>query len=299
MVALVRTESLTRRFGSFTAVDGLDLLVEEGDLYGFLGPNGSGKTTSLRMILGLIRPTSGRVELFGKDPGRDFIGVMSQVGALVELPAYHPFLSASDNLEVLRLATGGVPASRIGEVLEAVGLGPRRGDKVRTFSQGMRQRLGIAMALLSRPRLVFLDEPTNGLDPQGVADMRRLILDLNRRDGTTFVISSHLLHEVELTCTRIGMIKKGRMVLQERLDRVLERSVTGVRIACSDAARGRELLSRVEGVESVEPGSDGRLFARCGSERFAAVNAALVGAGLSVAELSPARRSLEEIFLSL
>jgi ABC-2 type transport system ATP-binding protein len=299
MAAVVQTESLTRRFGSFTAVDGLDLTVEEGDLYGFLGPNGSGKTTSLRMILGLIRPSSGRVSLFGKDPGRDFIGVMSQIGALVELPAYHPYLSAVDNLEVLRLASGGVPASRIHEVLEAVGLGPRRDDKLRTYSQGMRQRLGIAMALLSRPRLVFLDEPTNGLDPQGVADMRRLIQDLNRRDGTTFVISSHLLHEVEITCTRIGMIKKGRKVLEDRLDRVLERSVTGLRVACSDPARGRELAAKVEGVDSVERGDDGRLFVKCGSERFGAVNAALTGAGLAVSELSPARRSLEEIFLSL
>src|SRR5688572_10780042 len=166
MSAVLETEGLTRKFGRFVAVDGLNLRVEEGDIYGFLGLNGAGKTTSIRMCLRLIRPTAGRVRLFGKDLHKSFISIMSQVGALVELPAYYPHLSARTNLEILRIMTPGVERARVDEVLELVGLGARRDSKVRTFSQGMRQRLGIAMALLPRPRLVILDEPTNGLDPQ-------------------------------------------------------------------------------------------------------------------------------------
>jgi ABC-2 type transport system ATP-binding protein len=294
----VATRALTKRYGRFTAVDALDVEVQEGDLYGFLGPNGSGKTTTMRMILGLVRPTAGEVRIFGRDPGRERIGVLSQVGALVELPAYYPYLSAVENLEVLRLAGGDTPASRIPELLESVGLGPRMQDRVGTYSQGMRQRLGIAMALLSRPKLVFLDEPTNGLDPHGVAHIRRMILELNRKDGTTFVISSHLLHEIEITCTKVGLMKQGRMILQDRLDRVIEKTVKGVRVACSDPVRARELLAGREGLGPAEAEKDGRLFVPCAAGCFGQVNALLVGAGLSVGELSPVRQSLEEIFLA-
>ena len=160
MVSVLQTEGLTKHFGKFKAVDDLNLDVQEGDLYGFLGPNGSGKTTSMRMILRLIRPTSGRVKVFGEDVQRNFIGIMQRVGSLVELPAYYPYLSAVKNLEILRLASGDVPPSRIPEVLESVGLGPRMHDRVGTYSQGMRQRLGIAMALLSKPRLVDRNQLT-------------------------------------------------------------------------------------------------------------------------------------------
>src|SRR5579863_4199000 len=185
MVALLQTEGLTKHFGSFPAVQDLNLEVQEGDLYGFLGPNGSGKTTTMRMILRLIRASSGRVFMFGRDTRTRFIEIMRQVGALVELPAYYPYLSAVENLEILRLVSGDTPASRIPEILETVGLASRMRDRVRTYSQGMRQRLGIAMALLTRPKLVFLDEPTNGLDPQGINQMRQVILDLNQKEGVT------------------------------------------------------------------------------------------------------------------
>lgn len=298
MPPVVVTEGLSKRFGRINAVDGLNLQVDEGDLYGFLGPNGSGKTTTMRMILGLIRPSAGCVLLFGRELRGNFIEVMSRIGALVELPAYYPYLSAVENLEILRLASAGVPASAIGESLEAVGLGSRKHDRVGTYSQGMRQRLGIAMALLAKPRLVFLDEPTNGLDPHGVNHIRGIIRDLNRKEGVTFVISSHLLHEVELTCTKVGMIKQGRMILQERLDRVLESTVKGLRVACGDPAKARTLLSGLAGIEAGAVDEGGRLFVKCASERFAQVNAALVGGGLPVAELSPVRQSLEEIFLA-
>src|SRR5436190_16328763 len=199
MVAVLQTQGLSKRFGAFQAVQDLNLEVQEGDIYGFLGLNGAGKTTTMRMILRLIRPTAGRVAIFGRDIRSDFIGIMKQVGSLVELPAYYPYLSAVKNLEILRLASGGVPVSRIAEVLDLVGLASRMHDRVGTYSQGMRQRLGIAMAFLAKPRLVFLDEPTNGLDPQGINHIRGMIKELNRKDGVTFVISSHLLHEIELT----------------------------------------------------------------------------------------------------
>ncbi|MBV8880877.1 MAG: ABC transporter ATP-binding protein [Planctomycetaceae bacterium] len=298
MVAILKTEGLTKHFGAFKAVQDLNLEVREGDLYGFLGPNGSGKTTSMRMILRLIRPTSGRVLLFGEDIASNFIGIMQKVGALVELPAYYPYLTAVQNLEILRLVSGGVPASRIPEVLETVGLGPRMHSRVRTYSQGMRQRLGIAMALLTKPRLVFLDEPTNGLDPQGINHMREVIQELNRKDGVTFVISSHLLHEVELTCTRIGMIKQGKLIVQDKLDAIIARTVDGLRIACDPTAKAISLLADRDGIVDVKEESPGRLRVVCDPARFAQVNTLLVENGVTVSELTPARKSLEEFFLS-
>ena len=297
MVAVLQTEGLTKHFGRFKAVQDLNLEVREGDLYGFLGPNGSGKTTSMRMILRLIRPTAGRVLMFGEEVGANFIGIMQKVGALVELPAYYPYLSAVQNLEILRLAGGGGPASRIPEILDIVGLGSRMYDRVRAYSQGMRQRLGIAMALLAKPRLVFLDEPTNGLDPEGINHIRDVIQELNRKDGVTFVISSHLLHEIELTCNRIGMIKQGKLIVQDKLDAIIARTVDGLRIACDPAAKAIELLKGREGITDVKEESPGRLRVVCDPARFAQVNTLLVENGVTVSELTPARKTLEEFFL--
>jgi len=298
MVSVLQTEGLTKHFGRFKAVEDLNLDVQEGDLYGFLGPNGSGKTTSMRMILRLIRPTSGRVRLFGEDIGRNFIGIMRRVGSLVELPAYYPYLSAVKNLEILRLASGGVAPSRIPEALEMVGLGPRMHDRVGTYSQGMRQRLGIAMALLSKPRLVFLDEPTNGLDPQGINHIRGIIKELNRQDGVTFVISSHLLHEIELTCTRVGMLKQGKLVIQDNLDAIISRTVKGLRIACEPREKAAGLLRGREGIGEVQVDESGHLRVLCDASRFGEVNGLLVGNGVTVSELTPLRQTLEEFFLS-
>jgi ABC-type multidrug transport system ATPase subunit len=298
MVAVLQTEGLTKHFGAFKAVQDLNLEVQEGDLYGFLGGNGSGKTTTMRMILRLIRPTSGRVTLFGKDIQTHFIEIMNQVGSLVELPAYYPYLSAVKNLEILRLASGGVPEARIWEVLEVVGLSSRMHDRVRTYSQGMRQRLGIAMALLARPRLVFLDEPTNGLDPQGINNIRGVIKEMNRRDGVTFVISSHLLHEIELTCNRVGMIKQGKLLLQDSLDTIIARTVSGLRILCDRKEAAIGLLRSKEWIRGVRQEEMGYLRVDCSSDRFAEVNALLAGNGVTVSELTPARQTLEEFFLS-
>ncbi|HYE97495.1 MAG TPA: ABC transporter ATP-binding protein [Planctomycetota bacterium] len=298
MVAVLRTEGLTKHFGRFKAVDGVDLDVQEGDIYGFLGLNGAGKTTTLRMILRLIRPTAGRVSIFGLDPTSSFIEVMKQVGCLVELPAYYPYLTGWKNLEILRLATGGIERKRIDDVLDIVGLGARKHDAVRTYSQGMRQRLGIAMALLPRPRLVLLDEPTNGLDPQGIHHIREAIRDLNRRDGVTFVVSSHLLHEVEITCNRVGILKQGKILLQDTVARILEKTLDGVRVVGDPQDKAREALRRQPWIAEVSDAPGGGLRVRCDPSRFADLNRLLVQEGVSVRELSPVRRTLEEYFLS-
>jgi ABC-2 type transport system ATP-binding protein len=297
MVAILETEGLTRKFGSFTAVDHVNLRVEEGDIYGFLGLNGAGKTTTIRMCLRLIRPTAGRVRIFGRDLGSSFISIMSQVGALVELPAYYPHLSARANLEILRILTPGIERRRVDEVLENVGLAARRDSPVRTFSQGMRQRLGIAMALLPRPRLVILDEPTNGLDPQGIADIRNVLLDLNRKEGVTLVISSHLLHEVEVTCTRVGILKSGHLVEQESVQAILAKSGSAVRIEADPLDRAVEIIRAASYVQGVSPNGHGSVTVRVPPERRAELNSELVKAGVNVSGFTPERMTLESYFL--
>jgi ABC-2 type transport system ATP-binding protein len=298
MVAVLKTEGLTKHFGRLKAVEDVDLEVQEGDIYGFLGLNGAGKSTTIRLALRLMRPTAGRVAIFGRDTRTDFIEIMKQVGALVELPAYYPFLSAVKNLEILRLVTGGVPRFRIEEVLETVGLRSRMHDRVGTYSQGMRQRLGIAMALLTRPRLVILDEPTNGLDPHGINHIRGVIQRLNREEGVTFLISSHLLHEVEITCTRVGIIKEGRLVLQDTMAGILARTVSGLSVRCDPVPKALEVLGGQPWVRRAKEDGQGGVLVECDPSQFAQVNAALHGAGVSVSELTPQRQTLEEFFLS-
>jgi ABC-type multidrug transport system ATPase subunit len=298
MTAVLETEGLTRRFGSRVAVDNLNLRVEEGDIYGFLGLNGAGKTTTIRMCLRLIRPTAGRVRIFGSDLRSKFISIMSRVGALVELPAYYPHLSAHTNLEILRLMSPGIERSRIDDVLKVVGLSDRAHSAVRTYSQGMRQRLGIAMAFLPRPRLVILDEPTNGLDPQGIADIRTVLLDLNRREGVTMLISSHLLHEVEVTCTRVGILKSGRLVEQESIESILAKAGTTVRIEAEPAARALEIVRGLSFVQGAASDGDGTVTVRVAPERRAELNAELVKAGVHVSGFIPEQMTLENYFLS-
>ncbi|MBI2932988.1 MAG: ABC transporter ATP-binding protein [Planctomycetes bacterium] len=296
MVALVRTEGLGRAFGRLRAVQDLNLEVQEGDIYGFLGLNGAGKTTTIRMLLGLIRPTTGRVWLFGKEARRNFIDVMRHVGSLVELPAYYPHLTARQNLEIVRLATGGLPESLISEVLERVGLAGRMDDPVRMYSQGMRQRLGIAMALLPRPRLVILDEPTNGLDPQGVNHIRSLVIDMNRNHGVTFMISSHLLHEVEITCNRVGLLKEGRLIVQEAVERLLSQTSGWLHVGTDRREEAIAVLKGLDYVQAVEEGD--ALRVKADPARHADLNAALVTRGIRVSALTPQKMTLEDFFLS-
>ncbi len=298
---VIATQGLTKRFGRLTAVDGLDLMVREGDRYGFLGPNGSGKTTTVRMLLGLVFATSGSIELLGRPVPRQAREVLAQVGALVEGPAAYPQLSARANLRLLdaagprasALGAGGLRRTRrrrIEDALEQVGLADVGRRPVRAYSLGMRQRLGLAQALVRAPRLLVLDEPTNGLDPLGIHEVRELLLALNR-GGTTVFLSSHLLAEVEQLCDRVGVLHHGRLVAQEDLD--VLRGPTGRTVVwVDDGVAARSLL----GAQVVD-GPDGRLVLE--GTTVAEATARLVRHGVGVLEAAPERRTLEQTVLEL
>ncbi len=297
--AVLRTEGLTKRFGGFTAVEGVGLEVRAGDLYGFLGLNGAGKTTTIRMIVGLIRPTAGRVLLFGEDARTRFLDVMPRVGALVEIPAFYPYLTGRQNLDLLRRLAGHPDRRCVGEALERVGLARRADDRVRAYSQGMRQRLGIAQALLTRPRLILLDEPTNGLDPEGIADIRALIRLLHRDEGLTLLVSSHQLHEIQLICTRVGIVHEGRLIREAAVGDLLAGAATGrARVRASPPGRAEPLCRDFPGAGGLERAPDGALVVSIAADRLPALNAALVQAGCDVAELAPEKPTLEELFLA-
>ncbi|SCX50013.1 ABC-2 type transport system ATP-binding protein [Klenkia marina] len=290
---VIATHGLRKAYGSLRAVDGIDLDVRAGDVYGFLGANGSGKTTTVRMLLGLVLPTAGTVEVLGRPIPKAAREVLPQVGALIEHPAAYGHLSAAANLSLFDAAgPGGVRRtrrSRIAEVLEQVGLGGVGKRPVRGFSLGMRQRLGLAGALLRRPALLVLDEPTNGLDPQGIHEIRTLLLDLNRT-GTTVFLSSHLLAEIEQLATRVGVLDRGRMVLQDDLATLT--APTGATVVDTpQAERARAVLG-----DRVLSADGDRLVVR-GAEP-AEVNAVLVGAGVPVSGLTLQRPTLEEVVLA-
>jgi ABC-type multidrug transport system ATPase subunit len=290
---VVRTRGLTKRYGEVRAVDAVDLEVAEGDVYGFLGANGSGKSTTLRMLLGLVLPTSGDAEVFGQPMPAARRTVLPRIGALVEGPGSYPHLSGRANLALLE-ATGSdrrpraERKARIRTTLEQVGLDPGDRRPTRAYSLGMRQRLGLAAALMRQPRFLVLDEPTNGLDPQGIQEIRQLLLDLNQR-GTTVLLSSHLLAEVEQMCTRVGVLDRGRLVLQEQLD-VLLRPTGLVAVRTPDAFRCASVLG--DAVVHVE---GERLLVR--SDDPAGLNAHLVGQGIRVVEVGFHRRDLERVVL--
>ena len=279
------TQGLTKRYGDLYAVRDLDLTVRAGEVYGFLGPNGAGKTTTLRMLLGLIRPTAGTVRLHGG---------AKNTGALIEGPAFYPYLSGRDNLRVLARHAG-VPRRRVDVVLDLVDLVERAGDRYGTYSLGMKQRLGVAAALLKDPRLLILDEPTNGLDPAGMADMRAMIRRLGAA-GSTVLVSSHLLGEVQQICDRVGVISHGRLVREGTVADL--RGAADLRIVAAPldraAARTRELVGA--GAVSVV---DGGLHLAVGAERAGDINAALVAAGVTVTELRTVERDLETAFFEL
>lgn len=291
--AIVETKDLTKRYGKrVTAVDNLNLSVRRGEVYGFLGPNGAGKTTTLKMLLGLIRPTSGRATVLGDRPGT--AEELARVGALVEFPAFYPYLSGWRNLRVMaRYAR--VSKRRIEAALEQVELTHRAGDKFKTYSQGMKQRLGVAAALLKDPELLILDEPTNGLDPRGMADMRNLIRQLGRGERTV-LLSSHLMGEIEQICDRVGVIQDGRLVAEGTVEELRGGSRLLVRAYPMDKAR--RLVEALYGTEQVQV-SDGALLLTADPDRAGEVIRELVTSGVEVSELRPVERSLEETFLEL
>ncbi len=293
---MIVTRALTKRYGPVTAVRSVDLDVREGDRYGLLGPNGSGKTTLVRMLLALVYATSGEIEVMGRRMPRHAREVLPQIGALIEEPAAYPHLSGRANLALLDAAgPGGLAARRtrrrrVGEALEQVGLAGVDRRPVKAYSLGMRQRLGLAAALIRRPRLLVLDEPGNGLDPRGIRDLRELLTGLNEA-GVTVFLSSHLLAEVEQLCTRVGVLDAGRLVLQD--DLAVLRAPTGlVGVDTPDADQVAALLDG-----QVEHRDGPHLLVR--HEDAVALSARLVGAGLRVSAIGPHQRTLEDIVLSV
>lgn len=296
MTALsLETTALFHRFGSSDVLRGVDLQVPAGSIYGFLGPNGAGKTTTLRLILGLLKAQQGEIRVFDKPFDKN---ALRTIGSMIESPSIYDHLTAAENLRVLGIIHR-CPERRIGEVLELVGLGHTGNKRAKQFSLGMRQRLGIAAALLHRPSLLILDEPTNGLDPNGIIEIRNLLMELNRRDGCTILVSSHLLSEVERVATHVGILGKGKLLFQGTIDelRLRRQQVLSVHVSTNDNVAALRAL--------LEDGVDGRVvddeivLPPLPGPRIASLNRRLIARNLDVYEIRAVRNDLETIFLDL
>lgn len=293
---IINTNKLTKKFGSSRVVNHVDLKVKKGEIYGFLGPNGAGKTTTIRMLLGLSRPTKGSIEIFGKDIRKEKLAILKKVGSLVEYPSYYGHLTAYENLEAVRLLLG-VPKSRIDEVLSIVRLTKDAKRPVKGFSLGMKQRLGIATALLGNPELLILDEPTNGLDPSGIIEIRELIKSMPKEHGITIVISSHLLSEIDQMATQVGIISKGQLIFQDSITKLRERAASKIKFTVNDAESAwKTLLSQGYTTEFTQ----NNIYLEDGSDqKVAKVSQSLVQNNYAIYRIEEEKKSLEEIFLEL
>ena len=293
---VIQTDGLTKRYKNVVAVDDLSLEIRQGRVYGLLGPNGSGKTTTMGLLLGLLTPTSGTFRLFGSARGHE--ESLRRVGAIIENPSFYPYLSGFQNLRYFQMISGGGSKEELETLIDRVGLAGRGDDLFRTYSSGMKQRLGIAYALLGDPDIVFLDEPTNGLDPEGMIEVRELIKGLG--DGNrTVLLSSHLLHEVEQVCDSVTIISKGRLIVQGEVSQLV--ATVGseqVRTKTTDNSKALQILSALEWVEGISIHEDS-LLVTASIKRSAELTAALADAGVFVAEMMPVRTSLEEYFLEV
>lgn len=293
---VLETKNLTKKFGAFKAVDAVNITAYEGEVFGFLGPNGAGKTTTLGMSLGLIHPSAGEVFVLGQRVTPDRVQALDEVGALLGAPAFVPYLSAWENLELIASLSPDVDRRRIAEVLEWIGLSDAAHRRTGKFSTGMKQRLGLAMALLTRPRFVILDEPTNGLDPSGMREIRQLIRNLVDA-GTTVLLSSHLLNEVQQVCDRIAVLNKGRVVAQGRVDDLLQAQKPAVRLVVSDPICAARLLKSLPGVEGVQLNGGNTLFIT-GVNSQDVMNH-LVSHHLVPSEIATHRSDLESLFMDV
>jgi len=293
---ILATSGLSKKFGNRWAVKDVNLEVQTGDVFGFLGPNGAGKSTTIRMILTLLSPTSGSVKIFGKDVSGNRQSVLSKVCGIVEKPDFYLYLSAFKNLEVLGSMTRKVTKDEVFKALEIVSLNSRAADKVKTFSHGMKQRLGIAQAILTKPDLIILDEPTSGLDPQGMKEVRELVLKLSKEHGTTIFLSSHLLTEVEAVANRMAVLNHGELIAQGPVSELLNGDTSYYSLQASPQDKALELLKKIEwaAVMSVHNGIDVRMDFR----RAAELNRLLVTNGIDVSSLA-AKRTLEDYFLKI
>jgi len=295
---IVQTTDLHHRFTHHDVLRGIDLQVPAGSIYGFLGPNGAGKTTTLRLLLGLLRKQSGDITVFGKRFDRNRIAILRGVGSMIESPSLYDHLTAVENLRTLQMIHR-CRESRIGEVLELVGLANTGKKRAKQFSLGMRQRLGIAAALLHQPRLLILDEPTNGLDPNGIIEIRNLLIELNRRDGCTIVVSSHLLSEIERVATHVGILGNGKLLFQGTIDelRRRRRPVHSVRVSTADNDAAVSVLRHAGVAAHIDDGEI--VLPPLHSTRIAQLNRELVAGDLDVYEIRNVRNDLETIFIDL
>jgi ABC-type multidrug transport system ATPase subunit len=291
------TEKLTKKYRGRMAVNSLSLQVEQGDIFGFLGQNGAGKSTTIRMVLGLVRPTSGRVVLLGHDMAKSPLRALARTGAIIESPAFYEHFSGWQNLRMLAAMSGGAKRERIEEVLDIVGLRERAEDPVQVYSHGMRQRLGIAQALLPKPEFIILDEPTDGLDPQGIREVRILIRRLRDELGLTVMLSSHLLYEVEQICNRVAIVDRGRLLYQGTIESLVSPEKT-VKLTVDRLEEAYRILVSDPTISVSRNGAQS-LYLKMADEHIPRINALLVGQGFRVMELSPQRETLEQVFLRL
>ena len=298
MVPIIEVDQLTKQFRELTAVDSLSFTVSKGEIYGFLGQNGAGKSTTIRMLLTLIQPTSGRISILGHDLQHHRREILQRVGAIIEKPDLYKYLTALENIRMMaRLSGVKLSAAQLLQHLDRVGLSERASSKVKTFSQGMKQRLGIACALVNDPQLVILDEPTNGLDPQGIADVRHLILSLSRDEGKTIFLSSHLLSEMETIADSMLIIDKGKKVAEGKVAELLHPSETLVQLDTANNMQTRLLLQQSQWHPFLQAG-DESLLLKMHRDRVPQLNAFLVQNGAAVYSLR-SKHSLEDYFLSL
>ncbi len=299
MQDIVKVSNLTKQFGQLTAVNDLSFTVKPGDVYGFLGQNGAGKSTSIRMMLTLITPTSGHIELFGYELATHRKEILQQIGAVIEKPDVYKFLSAYENLKLFAKLSGIRPThALLMDQLEMVGLANRAHDTVKTFSQGMKQRLGIAIALVHDPQLIMLDEPTNGLDPQGIADIRNLILILSREKKKTVIVSSHLLNEIEQIATRILIIDKGSKLVEGNAGELFDPTQTILQLNTTNNEAAVNLLNNSSWASKLRPVRDGQIILQLDKQEIPALNRTLVQMNIDVLLLQP-RHNLEDYFLQI
>ena len=296
---IIEVENLSKQFGDLWAVKNLNLNVYKGDIFGFLGPNGAGKSTTIRMLLSLITPSEGKIRVFGKELRANRIDILKRIGAIVEKPDFYGYLSAYKNLEILgRLSETDVSRNRIMEILELVGLEKRFKSKVKTFSHGMKQRLGLAQALIHNPDLIILDEPTTGLDPQGMKEVRDLILFLSKEDEKTIFISSHILYEIELVANRMIIIDKGSAIVEGNVSELLNANNLKVTFEVNDSDQTKNILNNTSWINKIESSANNKIVFSLTNDEIPKLNRYLIENNIEVSSVIPAR-SLEQYFLNI
>ena len=297
MTTILQVDNLSKSFGKFKAISDINLKVYEGDIYGFLGPNGCGKTTTIRSILGLLYPNSGNVEICGHNVATDFEGAMANIGAVIENPTLYPYLSGKKNLQMYADIQG-IPMERVYEVLKIVRLEDRAKDKVKKYSLGMKQRLGIAQALLSKPKLVILDEPTNGLDPHGMLEIRALIKDLAETERITFFISSHMLYEVEQLCNRVSILRQGEVLTEGFVKDLLESNEDILKLEVNDIEKTLEILKPNKLITNIDVKDDFILLTTA-KGMAGQINTALIQHEIIINSITPQPKTLESFFMDI